>query len=223
MKRFFIIVSFFLLFTSTLFASSQQTSGITAQDIINRVQYNLNATSDSFFTTADMLDWVNQGILDIVNRSQCLQSSYEKTLVADTYEYDISGDFDYLEITSVVYKDTYDRWTGLVKTTPENLTLGMENFPKFWYENNVGSKIVVFPTLDDVTGSPSIIIFYVSKPTAITAGNIDVTSIPIPAKYDQSLIYYVTHKALEKDRRDSTSLYNKYLESLANIKAGESK
>jgi len=223
MKKFFLSLLLFLsLISFNLYADSQQTSSLTAQNVINRVQYNLNASSDSFYTTAEMLDWVNQGILDIVVRSKCLQSSFEKDLAADTYEYDVSSDFDYIEITNVIYKDTNDVWIGLVKTTPENLSLGMENFPKFWYDNNAGSKVIIFPTVTSITGSPSILIFYTVKPTPITVGNINVTSISLPSKYDQSLIYYVTCKALERDRRNSSEMYNKYLESLM-LKKEESK
>ena len=221
MKKRFIFLILLLFLAFNVFANSQQNSSLTAQDIINRVQYNLNASSDPLYTTADMLDWVNQGILDITARSKCTQGSFEKSLVADTYNYDISGDFNYIEITSIIYKDANDVWIGLVKTTPENLTLGMENFPKFWYDDNVGSQVIIFPPVTSVTGSPSILIFYVAQPTAITVGNIDVTLISLPSKYDQALIYYVTYKALERDEKDSTSMYNKYLESINFNKQGK--
>lgn len=208
----FFIFSFF--FIQNVFADSQYTSGVTAQAIIERVQYNLNADDEPIFTTTEMLDWINQGILDIAARSQCLQGSYERSLVTDVYKYDLSGATSYLNITNVVYKDSNGRWVGLVEATPENLTLGMEDYPKFWYEDNVGSSIIIFPTMSVVTDDPSVIIFYIEKPTIITAGEIATTEIPLPAKYDQALIYYVTHKALERDRRDSTDMYNRYLESV---------
>lgn len=222
MKRILFIFVFIFLFISNAFADSQQTSAITAQDVINRVKYNLNAVNDPLLVTADMLDWINQGILDIASRTKCLQGSFEKALVADTSSYDISGDFNYLEITDVVYKDGNGFWNGMKMVSSENLNLGMPDYPNFWYENNVGSKVIIFPTMSDISAAPKIIIFYVSQPTAITAGNIDVTSIPLPSKYDQALIYYVSTKALERILRDSTNMYNKYLES-APIKGEKNK
>lgn len=211
--RYFLSIIFLFFYISNVFADSQNTSGVTAQTIIDRVQYNINATSDALYTDAEMLEWVNQGIFDIASRSKCLQDSYEMNLTANTYKYDISGNTKYIEITDVVYVDANSVWTGLKKVTSMNLTQGIEDRPTFWYESNVGSNLIIFPTLSGVTGGPKVVVFYVTQPTAITL----TAAIPLPAKFDQALIYYVMHKALERDRKDSTELYNKYLESIDNV------
>jgi len=218
MKRFSAILFIFIfLFASNVLADPQYTSGVTAQTLIDRIQYDINAVTDTFYTDADMLNWVNQGIVDIASRSKCLQGSYEKNLITDTYEYDLSGATNYMEINDVVYVDANARWVGLREATSMNLTQGMEDQPTFWYEDFLGSQILIFPTVSGVTGAPKVIIFYVARPTEITLTD----EIPLPAKYNQALIYYVIAKALERDKITSSNMYNKYLESINNAMNNE--
>ncbi|KKM91371.1 hypothetical protein LCGC14_1229270, partial [marine sediment metagenome] len=92
MKRF--ICTFLLLFlTVSVFASSQGTSATPASTIITYVRWYLNETSENYWENDELLIWVNQGTMDIVARTRCLEGTEDVTLIANTAEYSLTGPY----------------------------------------------------------------------------------------------------------------------------------
>ena len=130
-----------------VFAGSQQTSSTLASTIITRARYYLNEATASFWADAELLDWVNQGTMDIVGRTRCLESSESISLAANTVEYSVTG--PYLDISTVIYTDQNGVKKGLVRKNPQSIGHSRDNVPTWWYEWD--GKLGVFPALPIVT------------------------------------------------------------------------
>jgi hypothetical protein len=141
-------VGIVLLVAVAVFGASQQTSSTTAQTIINDARYLLNESSASFWDDIEMLQWVNDGMVDLVTRTHCLETTESVTLAASTIEYAISG--NYIKIKAVHYNDADSKVWGLKKGSPEHL--GSDAYsrmrltkPSFWYD--WGGNVGVYPPL----------------------------------------------------------------------------
>lgn len=142
LKRCFIYLFALLLFVTSVFAGSQQTSSTAASTIIIRARYHLNEASASFWSDTELLAWVNQGIVDIGARTLCLESSESVALIANTYEYTVAG--TYIDLTTVVYNDASGRKKGLLRKNPQSIgNIRDVGEPVFWYE--WAGKVGVYP------------------------------------------------------------------------------
>jgi len=192
-----ILVLLIILFSTVAFAASQQTSSTTAQTVINNSKALLNGSDDDIFSDTEMLVWLNNGQVDIVSRSHCLQTTADISLVASTIEYTISD--SYLMVDTVIYTDASSVKKGLIQKAPQDIGRQGEDWstspnPAYWYEWN--GKVGIFPALASVT-TETVTLYLVTRPTAITISD----NITIPAVYDKALTYYVTAQALWKDRQ----------------------
>ena len=97
------MVAFFM--SVPCYAGSQTASGTTGTIIVNNARAYLNEATASFWTAANMLIWLNEGTMDIVGRSHCLEVTEEKTLQIKTTNYPLTDSF--IAIKNVVYK-SYD-------------------------------------------------------------------------------------------------------------------
>ena len=185
----FIVV---LLLSVHVYAGSQQTSSTDASVFIDNARSYLNDTGTEFFTDAEMLVWLNAGLIDLVSRSHCLETTEDINLVADTLEYSITD--DYILVKAVWYVST----TGTEALLPGKPGgVGLEEDveePHYWYD--WGGEIGIYPTLSSVT-TEKVTVYLVTRPTAI-ASNEDV---PTPAIYDKALTLYIVAQAWAKDRQ----------------------
>jgi hypothetical protein len=93
-----------ILFASvTVWGASQQTSSTTAATIIDRAEVYLNDSDNRTWTAGELLTWLNDGMVDIVNRTHCLQSTENINLSTNTVEFPITS--TYTTIKSVIYTD----------------------------------------------------------------------------------------------------------------------
>ena len=91
------------------------TSGMTGQDVITAVRDLLNEAQPAFWTDAQLLKWINDGITDIVGKTWCIADSETITLLTDTVEYALANDT--IATVSVVYNSE----KGLVVGHPSML------------------------------------------------------------------------------------------------------
>ncbi len=208
-KLFRSLISFIvvLLAAYAVFAASQQVSSTSAQTIINNAKALLNGSDDSIFDSTEMLQWVNDGQLDIVSRSHCLQTSESVTLEADVVEYTI--DSDYIMIDAVIYNDPTYGVKSLIPGSPSEV--GLVNLAPIskWYE--WAGKVGAYPPLSSVT-TDTLTLYLVSRPSAIALAD----NITVPAIYDKALTYYVVAQALWKDRQTGryAQMMQSYLDEL---------
>ena len=100
-----ICITFFLLlsFVQLSFAGSNQISAtILASTIITNARMYLNDTTATYFhSDAEMLVYLNDGTLDIVSRTHCLEAIEKKTLQLNTISYPLTDEF--IVIKNVIY------------------------------------------------------------------------------------------------------------------------
>jgi len=110
-RAIFITLIILLSFVHLSFAGSQQTSSTLASTIITNARMYLNDTTATYFNSdAEMLVYLNDGTMDIVARTHCLESTTDKTLQLDTIVYPISSAF--IVIKYVLYRSFNEKVTN---------------------------------------------------------------------------------------------------------------
>jgi len=179
---------------------SQQTSGVTAQTIVDRSRVYLDESTATFWLDNQLLQWAGDGVIDIVARTKCMEAVTNVTLVTGTSCYAISP--NYLSISRAVYAgDTteyndnpYYELTPITKPDiGHNEDLGT---PARWYTWN--DWFYVDPIPASGASGNYVYLYYVERPTGITA---TYSPVETPARYDYALTLFVVARALLKDRK----------------------
>ena len=101
-KRLLLALLLVCLSVGPLYAGSQQASGVTAQTIIDRARSYFNESTASFLSdSTDLLPYLNYGLVDIVNRSKCLETIEVITLQTAVSAYALST--SYINRTAKVF------------------------------------------------------------------------------------------------------------------------
>jgi len=207
-----IVLSSVLIWSSWCFAASQQTSSTAASTIINRAESLVNDSDNDLSSAAEMLVWLNDGMVDIVSRTHCLEATESIALATSTVEYTVTS--TYLTVKAVLYVDSDSKTWALKKGSPSSVGQNTAvTIPTYWYE--WGGKVGVYPTITRTT--ETITVYYITRPEAI----VSTDSITIPAIYDNALTLYVAAQAHFKDRQTGryAQLMGLYLQELARLKS----
>ncbi len=183
---------------STKYPGSQYVSSKSANDFIVDARSLVNEPTASFWNDTEMLQWINDGILDIVTKTWCLGQTEAITLANDTLEYVIAS--DYITIVTVHLTTVA---TGKAKSLLKGHPAMVGHVPDpgeivYWYEFD--GKIGLYPIMADVSGY-TCSCYQVAVPSILTA----VDNSPLPAWFDDSLTTYVVAKALFKDNETGTA------------------
>ena len=176
----------------------QNISWITGNTIINRARFILNETVPGFWDDTELLQWANDAIKDLCNRTLCYQAIETISLTAGTVEYSPTN--DYIGIVDVRYVDANgDEW-GLKRSSPGRMgsvPLGVlgGSIPRYWYE--FAGRVGVFPPLASVS-TETIKIYESKQPATIGASD----AVPTPTIFDTAIVHYVVSMALIKDRKN---------------------
>lgn len=183
-----------LLISAYSFAGSQQVSSTTAATIILNARAYLNDESSApFWDGTELLQWLNDGMVDLVGRSHCLETTENINLVADQVEYPITS--SYILVKWVRYVDSDSKKHGLLPGNPFDAgSVEDVEEPAYWYD--WAGKIGVYPVLSSVT-TELVTVYLVTRPAAITPTD----AITVPAIYDKALTMYVVAQAWAKDRQ----------------------
>ena len=188
-----------LLLCPSVFAESQQASGVTAQVVIDRARYYLNETTASFWSDAELLVYLNHAILDISDTAKCLEGTEIVTLQTDVTQYAISS--SYLSVERAVY-------SGATTTHDSNNFKGLErtDIQRIGHKEQVGEPVQFYVWNDnfyvdpkpssDVSGY-TVMLYLTERPTAIALTG----AIPTPAAYDEALAMFVASRAVIKDKQ----------------------
>jgi len=195
------IIFFLCLLSVFCFAASQQTSSTTAASLINEAEVLLNDSDNDMWTAAELLTWLNHGMVDIVRRTHCLEATESIDLATTTLEYTITS--TYLTVKAVHYVDADSKIWALKKGSPSSVGQNTTaTIPKYWYD--WGGKIGVYPTFTRT--SEKITVYYITRPTAIAAS----ANVTTPAIYDSALVLYMVAHAYRRDLQ-----YQKYTTTMA--------
>jgi hypothetical protein len=190
------VLTFFalLLFAHVVFGGSQTTSSTLASTIIDRVEALFNDTANSFLDATEMLVWVNDGTMDIVSRTHCLEDAESVTLVLGQSNYALSDPF--ITIKGVIYNSEKALTEGSLSHYGRTISsTDSDGEPEYFFtwENN----LFVYPVSSSDTAGNSIDVFVVDRPAPVATG----AAVLVPAQYDRALVLYVYAQALYKDRQ----------------------
>ena len=215
MKKILLAVFFVFLSCSICFGAGQTSSGKTANDIITNVRQILNETTASFWTDAELLDWIDEAVKDIVSKSHCLEDTATIVLSTNTKAYSWSGASDYviIEPEGVFFLNhNTSKYTKLVNDKTVIGHTSNEGQPTHWYE--FGNEVHVWPVPTSAYSGSTIYADYIPVPTKIiaTTGNIET-----PAIYDNAIVWYVVSMAKAKDKNaNESAVFMKIYDELVN-------
>jgi hypothetical protein len=203
-----------ILISTLCFAGTQQTSSTLASAIITQVRANINESAAEFWTDDEIIQWINDGIKDIVRKTHCYQTTESINLIANQIEYTVTTSA-YLIVKAVHYIDSDSKSHALELSSP-NLVGREEDVEEPEYYYDWAGKVGVFPALPAIDGE-TITLYLVTLPTDITSSD----NIPTPHPYDTAIVYYVTARAFAKDRQfaKAGAYERKYEAELDRLKA----
>lgn len=174
----------------------QGTSSTTGTDMIARARVYLGEESSVSirWDDTDLLQFLNDGMVDIAARSQGYQGSESITLVANTIEYTPSA--KYVEVAAVVINPAEGSKYGLKSGNIRSV--GAYDYdrltPTHWYE--FAGKIGIYPAYTSVT-TETATAYLIKTPAAIAAGG----TVATPEIFDTALVYYIVWQGFLEDKR----------------------
>lgn len=195
MKRLAIAI-IILLISISAWGASQQTSSTLASTMITNARYYLDEATEDYWSDTELLGWLNDGVVDIAAKTNCLETTEAVTLTASTVEYTIST--AYITIKDVVYNGTSYK-KGLIKGNVRSIGHEMQDDePTYWYE--FAGKVGIYPALTSVT-TETATLYLIKRPTAIASS----AAVTTPAIYDKALVYYIVAQAQLKQGQGATA------------------
>jgi hypothetical protein len=217
MKRLALILALILLLPLSAFASSQQNSTTSAEDFISDVRSYLNDTTETFWSNDELLEWINDGLVDIAANSRAMQSFEDLATVQDQIEYTVTS--DYIGIDGVLWTNSTS-YKALERKDPFNPNDGIGRVqdvgePVFFAE--YGGKVLAWPVSDADDAGNTLRVFYTQRPDDVTTAD----NLPTPAIYDKALKLYVVAQAMRKDLKHATAaaLMTEYAAELDRFRA----
>jgi hypothetical protein len=205
---------------SPLYAGSTATSGITAQDIIDRVRRDLNETTAGFWTDTELIQWIDEAVREVVYRTRCLESGVSNIIVIeDTRSYSITSSF--LDIEKVEYD------MGLSDSTVHKTQIyDLDRVPfsnlRYGHEKERGDPKVfsvwadtlyIWPIPRSDQSGNTLYLYQVPLPSGVTNSS---SQIETPSYFDIAILHYVKGRALLKDGQDEGKDYLKLFYDMLN-------
>lgn len=198
---------------------------VTATTIINRAALLLEDTSNTTWTRAELLSWVNEGqsqivafkpTANIVRQNLSLVAGTLQTLPSDAtllidLPRNVEGPSVRLVSREMLDAGPYDWHTAKTSATVKN----------FVYDADDSGTFYVFPPN---TGAGQVVVVYAKLPAAITN---EAQSIELEDGYQAALLNYVLYRAYSKDTdytADATkasAFYAAFKEALGGKAAGD--
>lgn len=192
-------------------------------DIKRRVKNILGDDAGVYIEDVDIIDYANDGQMDIVRNTEILRTTGLISTVAGQAEYALPADF-------ILAKRATYLLSKMSKTTVEEIdsmdldkdTAGDTGTPQWYYIS--GNKIGLYPTPVGVVAN-AIRVTYVKTPTALV-NDADIPEIPVHMHED--IVRYVIMRAREQEEdyyllQSTSSDYTKRLAlSSDQANAGES-
>jgi len=203
-KILFIVAIFIALsiFVGTVYAGSQQTSGVTAQTIIDRARYYLkDQDADPHWPNAELLVHLNYGLIDIATKSYCLQTTEMITLSTSVSAYAIST--AYFDIEAIVdNSDSGVTNRALIRGNVQSIGHSKTDNNTVKYPDNWvdwGGSVIIYPEPEGNVSGRILTAYLYERPTEI----ILTGAIVLPPIYEKSLIYYIVKEAFKKDKQSA--------------------
>ena len=161
-------------------------------DVKLRVSRAIGDDDKLIVTDADMLRWINDGQLDVVRRTECLQGTYSTTTTLGTGAYNLPA--DYFLAKRVTLNNQVQRPTNINQvddiTSDSNLSGQTFNATSGYYYV-FANQIYVDP---NSTGG-TLFIQYVKLPATLT---VDGDALTIPLHMHEDVVRYTLAMARER-------------------------
>ena len=193
------LLSFLLV--SNAVAGPQTASSTTGTNMIARARVYLDESTALKWSDATLLRFLNDGMVDIANKTLCYQGTESVSLTANTIEY--TPTTDYIKVIAVKVNPASGSSWGLIKGNVTSVGLATEAVtPVYWYE--FAGKVGIYPAYSAVT-TETATVYFAKRPADIAAGS----NVLTPAIYDKALVYYICAQAFMLDKRIAEA--NNYL------------
>lgn len=193
-------------------------------DSVTEVRSLINETTASFWTDAQLQEWLDQGISDIAARTGCIDDSDTFLLVTSQYEYtDLVTDgaaavSDITKVWGCIYLNPDDRYIGLKRILPSQIAdlPHMQSGPPVYYYH-FNDKIGILPLPTSAENGDSVKIYFSKNPSAAT---LELRIAELPSEYHNAMLWYCASQAHKKEHRyvASDKFYQMYLEELNALK-----
>ena len=204
---------FTIIYVGYANAGTIDTSGVTVQTIIDRVRYDINEPTASFWTDTELQQWINEAVWEINSKTRCLEKAVSnQALAEDDYDYAISG--DWLSIETIIHDSGTTTGDSDTDEASRRLyTLKRIDIREFGHTRETGrpkqyavwnDMLYVWPIPDSTQSGTTLILFVVNLPTGVTSTS---SAIETPAYFDHAILNYVKAKAYYKDKRDAKGNY----------------
>ena len=212
MKR--LIIALLVLWCGAVYAAEPA-------DSVTVVRSLLNEASASFWSDAELQEFLDQGVYDIAAKARCIQGSDTFLLVTSQYEYTTfvaSSSTTISYVRGCIYISPDNEYIGLKRIYPSqisDLPHMLAGPPKYFY--HVNSIIGIFPLPTASENGESVKIYYASKPTGATLA---LRIAELPAEFMSPLYWYAASMAYKKEHRyaESDKFYQMYQQELTALK-----
>lgn len=186
----------------------------TRAQLVTAVRSNIEESTASYYTDAEIHEWLDQAQLDLVR--------------------------NHIQHGKLTALHSTQAGTGTTLTLPSDfiapvsLVVDSEDVPIVTREHplaDLGRPSASLDSFGILFGSSSLTLnvsataatlYYIARPTAVASLASDATAPEIPADYHPAMILYATHMALKKDKYGETadSYLKRYYESVAAASGG---
>lgn len=167
----------------------------TLQNVIDRVTRQFGDESGSQITVADITNWTNAALREIVKKNRFTKAQSTTPSVAGQNQYSFAS-LSILNIEHLHYEGKALDYKGFVEAqeyiNKYDPSLSNTGTPTIWYE--WGTVLYVYP-VPQVSGD-DITVYYVQLPAEVTNTS-DV--LTVPDTYFEVVVQYVLQQAYEQD------------------------
>ncbi len=201
-------------------------SGLAAEpaDSVTEVRSLINEATASFWTDAQLQNWLDQGISDIAARGLVLQSADTFLLVTGQLEYadlvtgGVAGVTDIVKVWGAIYISPDNEYIGLKRISPSqvaDLPFMAAGPPKYYY--HFADKLGILPLPTTGENGESVKVYFSKQPAGATLA---LRIAELPPEYKNLIYWYAASMCFKKEHRitESDSLYKMYLTAVSALK-----
>lgn len=198
--------------------------GAEPDDSVTEVRSLINETTASFWTDAQIQNWLDQGVRDVATRGLAIQDSDTFLLVTGQYEYTdlvtdgAAGVSDIVKVWGCIYQNPDDEYIGLKRINPSQVAdlPHMKAGPPVYYYH-FANKIGIFPLPASGQNGDTVKVYFSRKPTGATNA---LRIAELPTEYKTLIYWFAAALAYKKEHRyaESDKFYQMYLQELNALK-----
>ncbi len=185
---------------------------LTVSKVISMVRTDLNESSTTLLSDAEITIIINDGAKDICAKALCYENKITKDNIAAEKIVSLVGN-NVIRVNYVEYKSgATTGGQGMICALPQTYghTPINTNVPQYWYQ--WGQYIVLDPVPDAATYDLEI--YAACYPsTVLVATSADIPASNLPAEFHEDIYYFTLAFSALKLRRwaDAANAYNKYI------------